>query len=427
MDRYLFTASFRRDGYSAFGSNNPYANFPAFAFGWRMSEERFIKPVAWIDNLKLRLSWGINGNRSIGRYAALANLDSEKYLHNGSTVIGIYATRLPNEDLKWEKTEAYNIGLDFSFWGNRLNGTIEGYYMSTKDLLLTRSLPDIIGFSGVTANLGEVRNKGFEVSLNSVNINQKNFKWSSSLIASLNRNEIAHLYGETVDVLDKDGNVIGQREDDDIQNGWYIGHALDEIYDYKILGVWQENEREEAAKYGKEPGDFKIWDVNNDGEYLPEDDKVFQGYKRPRFSFGIGNTMEFFKCVDFSFFIRSDLGHKSSNSHYAHPTDYYYDRVNAYKYDYWTPENPTNEFARLGSNTKSPSFKVYKNRSFARLQEVSLAYRIPNKTASKWSLSNARIYVNISNPFLITGWDYWDPESLSPAPRTFTFGINFSL
>ena len=171
--------------------------------------------------------------------------------------------------------------------------------MSTKDLLLTRSLPDIIGFSGVTTNLGEVRNKGFELSLNSVNIDHKNFRWSSSFIASLNRNEIAHLYGEMVDVLDKDGNVIGQREDDDIQNGWYIGHALDEIYDYKILGVWQENEREDAAKYGKEPGDFKIWDVNNDGEYLPEDDKVFQGYKRPRFSFGIGNTMEFFKCVDF--------------------------------------------------------------------------------------------------------------------------------
>lgn len=427
MDRYLFTASFRRDGYSAFGSNNPYANFPAFAFGWRMNEENFMKAISWIDNLKLRLSWGINGNRSIGRYAALANLDSEKYLHNGSTVIGIYATRLPNENLKWEKTEAYNIGFDFAILGNRLNGTVEAYYMSTKDLLLTRSLPDIIGFSGVTTNLGEVRNKGFELSLNSVNIDHKNFRWSSSFIASLNRNEIAHLYGEMVDVLDKDGNVIGQREDDDIQNGWYIGHALDEIYDYKVLGVWQENEREEAAKYGKEPGDFKIWDVNNDGEYLPEDDKVFQGYKRPRFSFGIGNTMEFFKCVDFSFFIRSDLGHKSSNSHYSHPTDYYYDRVNAYKYDYWTPENPTNEFARLGSNTKSPSFNVYKNRSYVRLQEVSLAYRIPNKISSKWSVSNARVYINVSNPLLITGWNYWDPESLSPAPRTFTFGINFSL
>lgn len=146
MDRYLFTASFRRDGYSAFGSNNPYANFPAFAFGWRMNEENFMKAISWIDNLKLRLSWGINGNRSIGRYAALANLDSEKYLHNGSTVIGIYATRLPNENLKWEKTEAYNIGFDFAILGNRLNGTVEAYYMSTKDLLLTRSLPDIIGF-----------------------------------------------------------------------------------------------------------------------------------------------------------------------------------------------------------------------------------------------------------------------------------------
>lgn len=426
-DRYLFTASFRRDGYSAFGANNPYANFPAFAFGWRMSEENFIKSFSWIDNLKLRFSWGINGNRSIGRYAALANLDSDKYLHDGKPVNGIFATRLPNKDLKWEKTEAYNVGLDFAVFGNRLSGTLEGYYMSTKDLLLDRSLPNIIGFSNITSNLGEVRNKGFELSLNSVNIDHKNFKWSSSFIASLNRNEIAHLYGEMTDVQDKDGNVIGQREEDDIQNGWYIGHALDEIYDYKILGVWQENEREEAAKYGKEPGDFKVWDVNGDGEYLPEDDKVFQGYKRPRFSFGIGNTMEFLKCIDFSFFIRSELGHKSSNSHYSHPTDYYYDRINAYKYDYWTPENPTNEFARLGSNTKSPSFHVYKNRSYVRLQEVSLAYRMPNRITSKLGVSNVRLYMHISNPLLITNWDFWDPESLSPAPRTFTFGINFSL
>lgn len=426
-DRYLFTASFRRDGYSAFGSNNPYANFPALALGWRMNEESFMKSLTWVDNLKLRLSWGINGNRSIGRYAALADLDSEKYLHNGNTVIGIFANRLPNRDLKWEKTEAYNVGLDFGILKNRLSGTIEAYYMSTKDLLLTRALPDIIGFSGVTTNLGEVRNKGFEISLNSVNIEHDKFKWSSSLVASMNRNEIAHLYGEMVDVLDKSGNVIGRKEDDDIQNGWYIGHALDEIHDYKVLGVWQEDERKEAAKYGKEPGDFKIWDVNEDGQYLPEDDKVFQGYKRPRFSFGIGNTMEFFKSLEFSFFVRSDLGHKSSNSHYAHPTDYYYDRVNAYKYDYWTPDNPTNSYARLGSNTKSPSFNIYKSRSYVRLQEVSLTYRIPKSLSAKLNVSNARVYLNVSNPILLTSWDYWDPESLSPAPRTFTFGINFSL
>lgn len=427
QDRYLFTASFRRDGYSAFGSNNPYANFPSLAVGWRINEEAFMKSLSWIDNLKLRLSWGINGNRSIGRYAALANLDFMKYLHNGNTVNGIYATNLPNKDLKWEKTEAYNIGLDFAFLNNRLQGNIEFYYTSTKDLLLNRALPNIIGFSSIITNLGEIQNKGFELTLNSQNIIQKNFKWNSSFIAYLNRNKIAHLYGEMVNILDENGNVIGQREDDDIQNGWFIGHALDEIYGYKILGVWQENEREEAAKYGKEPGDFKIWDVNNDGEYLPEDDKVFQGYKKPRFSFGIGNTMEFFNCLDLSFFIRSDLGHKSSNSHYAHSTDYYYDRVNAYKYDYWTPENPTNEFARLGSNTKSPSFNVYKNRSYIRLQDISLAYRIPNIVTSKLNISNARIYANISNPLLITEWNYWDPESLSPAPRTFTFGLNFTL
>lgn len=140
QDRYLFTASFRRDGYSAFGSNNPYANFPSLAVGWRINEEAFMKSLSWIDNLKLRLSWGINGNRSIGRYAALANLDFMKYLHNGNTVNGIYATNLPNKDLKWEKTEAYNIGLDFAFLNNRLQGNIEFYYTSTKRSVTKSSL-----------------------------------------------------------------------------------------------------------------------------------------------------------------------------------------------------------------------------------------------------------------------------------------------
>lgn len=236
-DRYLFTLSYRRDGYSAFGSQNPYANFPAAAFAWRLNEEKFMESVNWIDNLKLRLSWGINGNRSIGRYAALANLNNEQYIHNGSTVIGVFTDGLSNKSLKWEKTEAYNVGVDFGMLQNRLSGAIEVYYMSTKDLLLNRALPDIIGFKDVMSNLGEVQNRGFEVTLNSVNVGTENLKWSSSLVASLNRNKIAHLYGEMVDVTDKDGNVIGQREDDDIQNGWYIGHALDEIYDYKILGV----------------------------------------------------------------------------------------------------------------------------------------------------------------------------------------------
>jgi len=427
MDRYLITASVRRDGYSAFGSSNPYATFPALAFGWRMNEEKFMQGAHWVDNLKLRFSWGINGNRSIGRYAALANLNSEKYLHNGNTVIGIYTQTLANKDLKWERTEAYNLGVDFGLFNNRLSGTVEFYTMSTKDLLLSRALPDITGFTSVTSNLGEVRNKGFEVSLNSVNVDTDKLRWSSSFIASLNRNRIAHLYGEMVDVLDAQGNVIGQREDDDIQNGWYIGRSLDEIYDYKIIGVWQENEREEAALYGKEPGDYKILDVNGDYQYLPEDDKVFQGHKRPRFSFGVGNTFELFKCIDFSFFIRSDLGNKGSNSHYSHPTDYYYDRINAYKYEYWTPDNPTNKYARLCSNTKSPSFSVYESRSFVRLQEVSLAYRFPRTSLAKVGITNARVYLNITNPLVITKWNYWDPESLSPAPRTYTLGLNFTL
>lgn len=432
MDKYLLTASVRKDGYSAFGINHPYAVFPALALAWRLSEESFMNwSDNWLDHMKLRLSYGINGNRSIGTYAALANVSSGGNIVDGSYAIRIYNNKLANYDLKWEKTTAYNAGMDFTILNNRLNGSIEGYYTSTTDLLVTRALPYIIGYTTVTANLGEVTNKGMEVTLTSTNIKNSNFNWSSSFTFSFNRNKIKHLYGTMQDVLDDSGNVIGQREADDTSNGWYIGRSIDEIYNYEVIGVWQSDEAEEAAKYGRVPGDIKLRDVRNfEGRVegiRSDEDRVFQGYTTPRYRFGLKNDFFLLNCIDVSFFLRSDVGHKGSISNYKHASGTFNEeRLNAYKFPYWTPENPTTDAARIGGGT-SPDFVYWKSRSFLRLQDVSVAYVFSKEILSSLQIERAKIYVNASNLFVLTGWDYWDPETMVPTPRVFSLGINVTL
>ena len=214
MNKYLLTLSVRKDGSSLFGYSNPYATFPAAALGWVISEEKFFK-VKFVDYLKLRASWGINGNRDITNYAALSKMLAEKSLNtdlNGNpiTIPTLEINTMGNKKLKWEKTEAYNLALDFRLFNGRLNGTVETYYMSTTDVLVNRELPTITGYKRVYANLGEIRNKGFELSLSSTNMKQHNFEWTSNLIFSLNRNKIITITGEKYDVFDKDGNFLLQ-------------------------------------------------------------------------------------------------------------------------------------------------------------------------------------------------------------------------
>ena len=424
LDRYLLTLSFRRDGYSAFGQENPRASFPAVAVGWRMTEEDFIN-ADWLTNLKLRLSWGENGNREIGRYAALSRMNTTKYIYDHSSVTGIYTTNLANRELKWERTTAYNAGLDFAVIDGRISGTIDVYHMSTTDLLLERSLPNITGYNSVFANLGEVQNQGFELALNTVNVDNTNFSWNSSLSFWFNRNTIKHLYGDMVDVYDEEGNVIGQREEDDIQNGWYIGHAIDEIFDYKIIGVWQLGEEEEAAVYGRAPGDAKLLDVNDD-DILNYDDKVFQGNKRPRYRTSLRNDIRF-RDFDLSFLLNAYLDYYGvNNEHFNYRVSQ--ERLNKIKTPYWTVDNPTNEWTRLYSNNFSPATNWWENKSFVRLQNITLGYNVPDRFLRKLGIPGLRIFGNIQNLPAISGWQYnWDVETSKPTPMIYTFGIDLSL
>jgi len=430
MQRYLLTATIRRDGYSAFGQQNPRATFPSLALGWVFTEENFLKSANWLNYGKLRLSYGAVGNRDIQGYLSLSDLNTSKYLYidNDGKIDPIsilYVNRMSNPNLKWERTSSMNFGVDFEIVNNRIGGSIDYYDKKTSDLLLLRALPDVTGFFNVASNLGGVVNKGLEVALNSRNILRDNFSWRSSATFSLNRNKITHLFGK-VNQLDESGNVIGEIENDDPTNGWFIGKDINVIWDIKVLGVWQENEAEEANKYGVKPGDFKLEDV--DGDYKFTDaDRQFLGSRNPKFTASLRNEFTIYKNFDFSFSMYSywgamtDFNEAKNNSGFP-------DRQNSYIIPYWTPENPINDYARLYSSNGGATFSVYRKTSFIRLDNVSLAYTVPKNIVEKAGISNLRLFATVQNAAIYSpDWTYWDPQNKNPTPRYTTFGLNITL
>lgn len=441
-DRYMLTLSTRRDGYSAFGQKNPRATFASAALGWVFTDEPFIK-INGLNYGKLRISYGSNGNRDIGRYDALANLATGKYLHvnSGGTVYQVsqlYVDRMQNPNLKWERTNSLNLGLDFGLFNNKIDGSLELYKSSTRDLLVKRALPNVLGFDYVLDNLGQIDNKGLELSLSSNNMKRDNFSWRSTLNLQMNRNKIVHLYGNKTAIKDASGNVIGERESDDITNKWFIGHAIDEIWNYKVIGVWQVEEAEEAKRYGVKPGDHKILDVNNDGKFT-NDDKVFQGYQSPRARITVRNEFNLFKNFDVSFMMYSYVGQKGEFNQMKNRPGFP-DRSSSYVFPYWTAENRNNEWARLYSSEGSATgYSVYQSKSFLRFESLAIAYTIPKNLVQRVSVQNLRLYANVRNIGFISNWKFWDPENGTnnatnqnltysvPSPRIFTMGIDITL
>jgi TonB-linked SusC/RagA family outer membrane protein len=440
-NKYMLTASIRRDGFSAFGQQHPRATFPALALGWVFTSESFAKSLTDVLSYgKLRFSWGQNGNRSIGRYDALSDMTSGAHPYidqNGNLYISsqLYVNRMANRGLKWESTASYNLGLDFALFGDRLSGSIEGYMSRTNDLLVDRALPEITGFSSVTANLGQIANRGLEITLNANVLNIQNLSWTSSANFSLNRRKIVHLYGDMVDVLDAGGNVVGQKEADDIKNKWFIGQDPDRIWDYDRIGVWQTNEKEDAAKYGLQPGDFKYRDNDEDG-VLTDDDKVFQGYRTPRFRWTWRNEFAFCRDFTLSFMMYSYWGHYDTYN-YAANTQGFPDRNSDYVRPRWTPSSPINDYARIGSKNLGT---YYMERSFIRLDNVTLSYNVPKNFLRKFKVENLRLSASVRNAAVFAPkWNFWDPErgwnysdnkeadTSTPTPRTFNLSLNFTL
>jgi TonB-linked SusC/RagA family outer membrane protein len=428
LGKYLFTGSVRRDGYSAFGQQNPRATFPAFAFAWQVSEESFYN-ISWMNRLKLRLSWGANGNRDIGVYSALARVGSVLDYDGKNLQIGVYNTTLANAGLRWERTVSTNIGLDIGLFENRIDMSIDAYDATTVDLLMNRQLPRITGFTSITSNLGELGNRGLEVSINTVNIKGRNLDWRSNLVLSLNRNKIKKLWGNIGEYT-----LMGEKysgEVPDFVNRWFPGKARDVVWDYEVTGIWQLDEKEAAAVYKLFPGDYKATDINNDGKYIQLDDKKFIGYTDPRFRIGFKNDITFLKNFSVSLFIRADLGHLRQIPQLTAGYSTL-GRTNYWGFPYWSPEHPSNEYHWMtfpeNYDKYGGSIRIFKHAGFVRVQDLSLTYDVPATFTQRIRLKSLRIFGTVRNLLTFTSWPGFDPESeMTPMPLVYTFGIDLSL
>lgn len=459
-DRYMFTGSIRRDGYSAFGSSNPYATFPSVALAWSFTNEKFFQWNNIMSTGKLRASYGKNGNRSLkDPYVALSNLgvgagNMHGYLNSSGQLEllrYLMVDRMANPKLQWEKTEAWNFALDFGFLNDRITGSIEYYTMRTHDMIMNQRLPEFMGFPQITTNLGQVNNNGFELSLNTLNINNRNLQWTTTFHFAYNRNKIVHLEYEYEDVVDANGKVIGRKEKDDKTNNWFIGKSIGEIWDYKVTGIWQADEVEEAARHGQVPGDPKVANsytaddkVNADGSVTPvynDNDKQFLGRTIAPINWSMRNEFVLWGNLSLSFNIYSKMGHKSAENFYLNPDDnggrMAYALQNVEKKKYWTPDNPTNKYARIeavGPTGAGSPKKIY-NRSFVRLENISVGYTLPQHWTKKLDIERVKVFGSIRNVAVWgSNWEYGDPEA-DPrtdkgnglSTRTYSLGLNLTF
>jgi TonB-linked SusC/RagA family outer membrane protein len=422
--KYLLTATFRRDGFSGFAVGNKYANFPSASLGWVISQENFAKPVIWLNYLKLRLSYGINGNQALGSYGSLARLSTLNYVFGSQTAVGFTPSAMANNALKWEKQTSLNLGLNFAVLDNRVSGEIDVYKGATTDLLVTRSLPTTTGYSSVWTNLGRLENKGIELSINSRNISTRDFQWETKFSFSLNRNKIAELYGN-----DNDGDG---KEDDDLSNSWFIGKSYGAIYDYTANGIYQ---LDDEIPTGWKAGTFRVKEM--DGvEGITPDDRSIVGYSLPNYRFGIYNELKY-NGLSLSFMINSIQGGGKNNYYVMGNNEAYIatlpNQLNIpADMDYWTPTNPSNKYPRLDYSAKYTPH-IYEDRSFVRLQDVTIAYDFKKSILSQWGVNFLKVYLSGKNLYTWTKFTGWDPETGTkimsgyPLSRSFVAGLNINF
>lgn len=426
--RYLFTFTVRRDGSSVFGANtSKYGVFPSVAIGWNIAREQFMNLAnKWLDTMKLRISYGKSGNEAIDPYQTITSLSSVSTVFGGSTNTAFINSIMGNSNLQWETTKTFNVGIDFGLFGQRINGNIDFYHSNSDGLLLRRSLPYATGYSSIYQNIGKTSNTGLEVTINTHNIKTKDFRWDSSIVWSWNKNKIKDLYG--------DG-------EDDLGNRWFIGHPIGVIYDYKQVGIWQEDEIEAGVHLNWDPvakaGDYKLADLNGDGK-ITEDDKTILGQTSPKWTGGLTNTF-YYKDFTLSVFIQTVQGMKKNNTDIGIVTDELGRRNLPADFEYWTPENKNNEWASLSLNCNPHGYGIPRDASYTRIKDVTLSYQFPNSLVNRIGLGSLMLYVSGRNLYTFTNWFGWDPETRQilrgsnnwdvnyPLTRSFIFGINISF
>ena len=431
--KYLLAASLRADGSSVLGKGHKWGYFPSVAVAWRVSDENFMESTRdWLDNLKLRASWGSTGNAGISAYQTLpmVNADNQIYYEFGSGVTtGRIPTTLGNENLTWETTTSYNFGVDFGFWGNRIYGSADFYINKTKDLLYAQSLPLSSVYSHVLSNIGKTKGHGFEIQIGGVPVRTKNFNWDTTLSVSTAKDEIVELSNG----LEK--NINGR-------TGQIVGQPLNIYYYYEADGCWGVGEFEtykadwEASHPGKTldfpeanstTGDVKIVDRNDDGKITDDDKRVYD--RSPKCILGWNNTLTY-KDFSLSFLVYARLGGWMEYGLYQ---QFRYDNANWADLDYWTPENQGARFPTPGltkQNTYAAS-TFYEKSSYIKIKDITLSYNLPKTWISKIGMSNLRVYGSMKNFFTFSSVDNYDPErdgDISfPLTKQLVFGVNIEF
>ncbi|UOE52636.1 TonB-dependent receptor [Mucilaginibacter sp. SMC90] len=416
--RYLLTGTVRRDGYSGFAANNKYATFPSVSLGWLFSDEPFIH-LPWLDNGKLRASYGVSGNQT-ARYYSLDQVSTQPayvFGDGGTTQYGQYVSTLANPNLKWERTFELNFGLDFSIFKGRLSGSVDYYDRHTKDLLFSVQIPTITGFGSINTNVGEISNKGVEISLSSKNIVGKSFNWNTTFAFSRNINKVVSLLGT--------GDLVS--------SNLFIGQSVNAVYGYKTNGIYQVGETPPSGYY---TGNLRIVDNNGDGK-ITTDDRTILGSADPAYRFSVLNTFNY-KNFSLSAFINSvqggSNGYLGSNSPAQQLTDNSVRWNSMSGIDFWNPSNPNGRYPMfINSPTITPT--QYFSRSFVRLQDVTLSYKINNSFTKRLGIQNLSIFASGKNIHTWTKWQGWDPEianggltiSGRPLLKTYSLGLNLTL
>jgi TonB-linked SusC/RagA family outer membrane protein len=411
--KYYIQGSFNRGGFSAFAPGHKFGNFPGVSVAWVPTEENFMRGATWLNNLKIRGSYGRTGNLGISPYATQATVGTSTATGApapGYTVFGAipaqysFPAQLGNPNLTWEKTGSYNLGVDFSILNNRLSGTIEVYKSKTTDLLYNIALTPVATYPSALTNIGEVQNKGFELTLNSVNFKTANFKWESGFAFWLNRNKLVHITGII--------NPLTGKENDDTGNNLFIGKSLGSIFDYTKVGIVQASDAAYIAANAAIPGDVKFADINGDGKITTADRSVI-GSSKENYNMNLSNTFTY-KNFQLFFSINAiigggkDNGYLSTNIRDLNPG--VVQIGNWLNLPYYTPANPGNVYPR--PNYGNPlGYGFYQARSFARLQNASLSYLFPKKITDKLKIANLKAYVSGTNLFTITNWIGLDPAN----------------
>lgn len=439
LSRYLLTASLRADGSSVLAKGHKWGYFPSVAAAWRISDEPWMKSASnWLDNLKLRLSWGKTGNSGINAYQTLATVSDNLYYYelDGTIYGGRIPDALGNEDLTWETTSSVDLGLDFGLWNNRLWGSIDFYWTRTKDLLYAKSVPATSVFPSVLSNIGKTRGHGVEIQIGGSPIRKKNFNWDATFTLSMARDKITELSeGVTQNIAaDRTGQIVGQPvhifyyyQNDGV---WGVTKNLDGTYTNEVDGyreAWLARHPDKTAadyQIAGTPGTMRVIDANDDGVIDENDRRVFK--RDPDAILGLSNMLTY-KNWSLSVLLFARIGGYIS---YGWNTNVHYDdNANWSNVDYWTFDHQNAKYPNPGA-ASAPQLAslAYEKASYVKIKDITLGYTFDKKLVSRWGMSNLKLYASLKNFFTFSSIDNYDPEQGGsfnfPLAKQLVFGLN---